>query len=368
MYDRDLSLLVCPRDGSALSLAGEVTRDAEGEILEGTLVSGSGTRYKITNGIPRFIENSTYNASWDFKWTEIDRGRGINFHQIGPDVKKLYEFDPYGDEGWSHIKGRLGLDLGCGVGQWSVKALRDYGADRIVAVDLTRGVDMFRKIVLEQYPQFRGRLLLVQANVFALPFREGTFDYMFSLGVLHFTGRTLDAIRKACAVVKHGGEINIWVWCQRLVYLEDNEPGHIYQVRRLSFLRRLAKVPQQAFVKFWLRVCRALPVPTAYKLAQAFASSFWYKFSKLPVIGVIPRIVFPAVDDPDYDFRLINIFNSYVNAHAEEWSEHELFPVLKECGIVVKGISPWRTGFWGVKLPEFYRSGQLQLQVQRIEA
>jgi hypothetical protein len=179
---------------------------------------------------------------------------------------------------------------------------------------------------------------------------------MLSFGVLHHTGSTLEAIRKACAVVKHGGEANIWVYCPRLTYLEDREPGHIYQVRRLSYPRRIAKVPQQLFLKFWMTVCRHLPVEKAYKLVRLFSAEPWWRFGNLPVVGFIPRLIFPAVDDPDRDFRLINIFDAYVNTYAEEWNEHEIFPVLKESGIVVKGISPWRTGFWGVKWPEFYNS------------
>ncbi len=302
MYERDRPLLACPHDLSPLSLRGDPVRAQDGELLEAELVSAAGKIYPVTNGIPRFIENTGYNATWDFKWTEIDRGRGINYHQIGPECRELYEFDPYGEEGWRHIKGRLGLEIGCGVGQWSVKALRDHGADRMVSVDLTRGVDVFRKIVSERFPELKSRLLMVQASVFSMPFAPETFDYMFSLGVLHHTGGTLEAIRKACAVVKHGGEANIWVYCPRLTYLEDREPGHIYQVRRLSYPRRIVKVPQQLFVKFWMTVCRHLPVEKAYKLVRLFSAEPWWRFGNLPVVGFIPRMIFPAVDDPDQRF------------------------------------------------------------------
>jgi SAM-dependent methyltransferase len=348
MYERDLPLLVCPKDLTPLALRGAPVRAADGEILDGELVSAAGAVYPITNGIPRFIEGSGYNPTWDFKWTEIDRGRGINYHQIGPELRPLYKFDPYGDEGWRHLDGRLGLDVGCGVGQWTVKALRDHHAARMVSVDLTRGVDVFRKIVEERYPELKPRILMVQGNVFALPFARETFDYVFSIGVLHHTGRTLDAIRKTCALVKEGGEVNVWVYCP------DLEPGHIYQVRRLTFPRRIAKVAQEACLKFWLALNRKLPLPWAYRIVKFFSSDAWWRLCRLPVIGIVPRIIFHGVDDPDYDFRLVNIFDGWVNTYAEEWNEHELFPVFKECGIVVKGISPWRTGIWGVKRPEFY--------------
>ena len=39
--------------------------------------------------------------------------------------------------------------------------------------------------------------LIVQASAFELPFAEGTFDYVFSLGVLHHTGDTRKAIGRS---------------------------------------------------------------------------------------------------------------------------------------------------------------------------
>ena len=40
--------------------------------------------------------------------------------------------------------------------------------------------------------------------------------------------------------------------------------------------------------------------------------------------------------------------------YAESWSEHELFPVFRDAGIAIKGISDWRTGFWGRKTAGYY--------------
>ena len=133
-----------------------------------------------------------------------------------------------------------------------------------------------------------------------------------------------------------------------------SEPGHVYEVRRLSPLRRIAKVAQEALFKVWLALFRHLSVPQSYRVIRVFASNAWYRFCLRPGLGVIGCVVFPVPLDPDYDRRLINIFDGYANAYAETRNEHEIFPVLKQCGVAVKGISAWRTGFWGAKMPDFY--------------
>ncbi|MDA0352416.1 MAG: Trm112 family protein [Chloroflexi bacterium] len=51
---RDLmDILVCPVTKSALTL--EVTREADGEVLEGTLRCAEGHSYPIADGIPNLL-------------------------------------------------------------------------------------------------------------------------------------------------------------------------------------------------------------------------------------------------------------------------------------------------------------------------
>jgi SAM-dependent methyltransferase len=237
------------------------------------------------------------------------------------------------------------------VGQYTVKALRDYGPERVVSMDLTRGVDVFRKIMLDRFPALKPRILIVQASAFAPPFRPETFDYVFSLGVLHHTGDTLAAIRNACSLVKAGGEINVWVYAPLLKYFEAREAGHVYMAPPLNLGRRIAKVMQLACIRMWMWLFRKVSPATACRMVKPFASQAWYRFCGLPGVGIVGRILFTPVVDPDYRWRLINMFDGYVNAYAESWSEHELFPVFRECGVAVKGLSSWRTGVWGVKAP-----------------
>jgi uncharacterized protein YbaR (Trm112 family) len=168
MWTEDLDLLACPRTGAALRLAEVTTRADDDEVLEGTLEAPDGTTYPIVNGIPRFVEDTGYNASWDYKWTALDAGAGHNYRIIDKDdpayeIHDLFDRNGHGGQAHRQAQGGVAVDLGCGIGQYGIRLLREYEPRRLVSLDLTRGVDIFRRIVQERYPELRRRILFVQA-------------------------------------------------------------------------------------------------------------------------------------------------------------------------------------------------------------
>ena len=59
-----LGYLCDPKDQSSLALI-DGRYDEAGNITEGVLVSESGNRYRIVDGVPRFVENMPIKASVD---------------------------------------------------------------------------------------------------------------------------------------------------------------------------------------------------------------------------------------------------------------------------------------------------------------
>ncbi len=55
-------------------------------------------------------------------------------------------------------------------------------------------------------------LHFVEASVFAVPFAPGTFDVIYSRGVLHHTVSTERAFRNMAALAKPGGTVYLWVY------------------------------------------------------------------------------------------------------------------------------------------------------------
>ncbi len=87
--------------------------DADGEILTGELAClPSDNRYPVINGIPRFITNTEYNKSWDYKWVEIDRGKGINYRIADKNDKAyaihdIFDRNNHGGKAYQYARDKL---------------------------------------------------------------------------------------------------------------------------------------------------------------------------------------------------------------------------------------------------------------------
>ena len=79
--------------------------------------------------------------------------------------------------GWSgeDYRGRLVLDAGVGAGRFAEIA-SNKGAE-VVGVDLSQAIDAAYENIGS-----RPNVHLVQADIFAMPFRDGTFDMAYSVG------------------------------------------------------------------------------------------------------------------------------------------------------------------------------------------
>jgi SAM-dependent methyltransferase/uncharacterized protein YbaR (Trm112 family) len=104
------------------------------------------------------------------------------------------------------VKDKVVLEVGIGIG-----GIADYMAHKeeceLMGIDLSYAVD----------PAYRhfGRnpfLHIVQASAFAPPFRESTFDFVYSQGVLHHTFSTKCAFERICKLPKPGGRLYVWVY------------------------------------------------------------------------------------------------------------------------------------------------------------
>jgi 2-polyprenyl-6-hydroxyphenyl methylase/3-demethylubiquinone-9 3-methyltransferase len=107
--------------------------------------------------------------------------------------------------GLESIAGRTFLDIGCGSGLFSLAAVR-LGCQRLLAVDLDPNSVQTTRKTLERYAPAGSNWDCQRLSVFDLDPREvGTFDIVYSWGVLHHTGAMYKAIGKASTVVKPQG-------------------------------------------------------------------------------------------------------------------------------------------------------------------
>lgn len=209
MRERLLDLLVCPSCKGDLTLnVFEKGNDHSGqEIMSGLLMCKDGEWYPIINGVPRMLRGRLKNtlferykdffnkfgsflpsitgkivsssvnnihhdkkertiSSFGYEWTEFPEYENENFREwlagLPPD---------------SFFCGKVGLEVGCGAGRHT-RTGAGLGAE-MFAVDLSIAVDSAYKKNKDL-----SNVHIIQADLYALPFREGAFDFVYCLGVI----------------------------------------------------------------------------------------------------------------------------------------------------------------------------------------
>jgi 2-polyprenyl-6-hydroxyphenyl methylase/3-demethylubiquinone-9 3-methyltransferase len=110
------------------------------------------------------------------------------------------------------LEGRSFLDIGCGSGLFSLAAAR-LGA-RVHSFDFdTSSVACTRELHARFAPD-AGSWRVEQGSVLDAGYMRslGTFDVVYSWGVLHHTGRMWDAMAAACGAVAPGGKLYIAIY------------------------------------------------------------------------------------------------------------------------------------------------------------
>jgi SAM-dependent methyltransferase len=91
-------------------------------------------------------------------------------------------------QGLSLCRGHL-LDLGCGYGGLSIHAA-SHGAS-VVGVDTSdHKIEAFERRLREEEPEIAGSIKILKANATRLPFEDGSFDRVVSLGVIEWVPLT----------------------------------------------------------------------------------------------------------------------------------------------------------------------------------
>ncbi|HEY2994729.1 MAG TPA: methyltransferase domain-containing protein [Methylomirabilota bacterium] len=267
-----LRLLVCPRCAAGLTL-GRVAAEQGLEIVDGALdCRACGATYPIRRGVPRFVDDGAYAASFGRQWNwfrtvQLDSHNGTDESARTLAATTGWTADDY--------HGRLVLDAGVGAGRFAEIVARDGG--EVVGVDLTTAIDAAYANI-GRHP----RVHLVQADIFAMPFAPATFDLAYSIGVLHHTPDTAAAFRCVAATVKKGGGLAVYLY-------------HRYGIRWFTeTLRRLTtRLPAGAMLPL-----TALAIPLHYVY-------------RIPALGTVLQIVCPISGHPNWRWRWLDTFDWY---------------------------------------------------------
>ena len=190
-----LQYLCCPGCKGTLKIEPPDIAD----VIDGLLgCPGCGWQYPVRGGIPRFVADTTYADSFGLQWNRFARTQLDSFN--GTTISR----DRFvAQTGWGpgSLSGRLVLDGGCGAGRFAEIAL-SLGAE-VIAIDCSSAVDA----CADNLRQHSERLHVVQADLYELPFRPGTFDGVYSLGVLQHTPNVCGAFKALAQQVGAGGTL-----------------------------------------------------------------------------------------------------------------------------------------------------------------
>jgi SAM-dependent methyltransferase len=120
----------------------------------------------------------------------------------------LQRFD--NSAGWDAVElnGKLLLDAGCGAGRFAeIAAAR--GA-RVIGLDISSAVDAARQ-TLARFPNVD----LVQASITEPPFRPGTFDYAYCIGVVQHTPAPQETIGSVVRMLREGGRFAFVIYARK---------------------------------------------------------------------------------------------------------------------------------------------------------
>jgi len=178
---------------------------------EGSYLSNSSSKYKLTDGIPSFVhsisdlDQNQVKTTFSYKWTRSDFGqkneefnakiRDVYLDMLGLDEKDLSLFFD-----------KVVLDVGVGSGSsarlWAKNAKEFHGIDISEAVFKANNA----------LKNLKNPPILSQANLFNLPYLDEQFDVIVSNGVLHHTRSTKEALKAIIKKLKTGGHCLFYVY------------------------------------------------------------------------------------------------------------------------------------------------------------
>jgi 2-polyprenyl-3-methyl-5-hydroxy-6-metoxy-1,4-benzoquinol methylase len=181
---------------------------------------------RIVDGIPRFVApGDDYAESFGWQWhrwhsTLSDRRNERAASHKHALIQRRTRFDTL------ELAGKTILECGMGGGD-DTEVLLDLPFAEVHSFDLSRAVDRARRYITSE------RLVLSQASIFAIPYPDQAFDFVYCHRVLQHTPDPVQALRAIARKVKPGGVLFVHSYHRSVHFMSQYK----YKLRPLT--RRL---------------------------------------------------------------------------------------------------------------------------------
>ncbi len=209
------------------------------------------------------------------------------------------------------LAGKTVLDGGCGMGRY-LRIAAAGGARLAVGLDLSRAVEAARELT-----EGLDAVAIVRGDLLRPPLREGSFDHIYSIGVLDHTPDPRAAFLELARLLKPGGRIAIWVYQRESPLVERIMNLHRAVSTRLPLGLLLPLCRLAAPMGLWKRRLMASPRRVVERFGVALHAL---------TIGVSMH--------PDAEVRVCDTFDWYAPRHLSRHTVEEVAGWFADAGLV----------------------------------
>ncbi len=344
--------LVCPACKGILELSVQ-EEDAESEEAPAEIIAGSLTcatcreSFPIVRGVPRMLLGElrealareypeirlTRSSTSQERLDHEIRSKLLTMRSFGFEWREFSDIRPEGETGFlwyfallppETLHGRDLLDVGCGKGRHlyysAQRARKAIGIDASAAVDAAFA-----------NTRHLANAHVVQADIFHLPFRDRSFDVVYSLGVLHHLTDPEKGFREILRFGRCGGDVLVYLYWS----LEDEPRWKRKVLAAVTCVRRVTvRMPFRLLKLFsWIvAVGCDLFLVMPYRLLRR---TRWSAFAETLPLKSYAGSPFIVLYQDQFDRFSAPIEHRYSRREVEEWFLRAGMPnvrILREAG------------------------------------
>lgn len=302
-----LSILRCPKSGEQLDIIPNNTKNIIKKNSTYLISESRNFKYPIIKNVIRFVKKDNYAQNFGLQWNFFSKTQLDSFSGQSISYDRFWK-----STGWQikDLKDKWVLDIGCGSGRFAEIALK-AGAN-VVALDYSSSVDACYQN-LSHFENF----YVIQADIYELPFKEDSFDFVYSLGVLQHTPNVEKAFKSIPIVLKINGKICVDFYWKRVKTILNIK----YLLRPIT-----KKINNKKLFKFIKKY-------TPYFLKLSIA------LSKLPFVGfllkrLIPvanyKNIYPLNEQQLIDWAILDTYDMFSPQYDNPQNEKTIRKWMKE--------------------------------------